>query len=145
MLKNRLKELLAFVQETDLQEVFWEVKGNLVSFQRAPEPIKTPAPAPAQAVVANTPVAKPEPSVIRSTMVGTFYRSEKPNRPPYVLDGTNVNQGQAVGAIEAMKIMKDVVAPRACRIVKALVENGHAVEYGQPLFEVEPVAAGEGQ
>jgi acetyl-CoA carboxylase biotin carboxyl carrier protein len=49
-----------------------------------------------------------------------------------------VNSGQPVAAIEAMKIMKDVVSPSACKIVKALVANGHPVEYGQPLFEIEP-------
>ena len=75
--------------------------------------------------------------VIKSTMVGTFYRADAPTRPPMVVEGTVVTSGQPVGAIEAMKIMKDVVAPSACRIVKALVANGHPVEYGQPLFEVE--------
>ena len=70
-------------------------------------------------------------------MVGTFYRADSPNRPPLVVEGTLVNAGQPVASIEAMKIMKDVVAPQNCRIVKALVANGHAVEYGQPLFEIE--------
>lgn len=146
MLRKRLKELLAFVQGTDLQELRWEKKGTLISFQRAGS-VEVPAPA---ASVTPTPAAgaapakAPEPIVIRSTMVGTFYRSESPDRPPLVLDGTIVKQGQAVGAIEAMKIMKDVLSPMGCKIVKALVTNGHAVEYGQPLFEVEPQTNGEG-
>jgi len=76
---------------------------------------------------------------IKSTVVGTFFRSDSPNRPPLVVEGTVVASGQTVAAIEAMKIMKDVVATVPCKIVKALVANGHPVEYGQPLFEVEPV------
>jgi acetyl-CoA carboxylase biotin carboxyl carrier protein len=147
MLRKRLKELLAFVQETDLQEVRWEKKGTLISFQRAsseaPVALKgTPLPA---APVSVEPAKPAAPAVIRSTMVGTFYRSGSPDRPPFVLDGTIVKEGQPLGAIEAMKIMKDVLAPSACRIVKALVTNGHAVEYGQALFEIEPPPAGEGR
>lgn len=75
---------------------------------------------------------------IKSTMVGTFYRADAANRPPLVVEGTVVTAGQPVAAIEAMKIMKDVLAPSGCRIVKSLVANGHPVEYGQPLFEIEP-------
>ncbi|HVO32975.1 MAG TPA: biotin/lipoyl-containing protein, partial [Elusimicrobiota bacterium] len=83
------------------------------------------------------PAPTPEPLHIRSTMVGAFYRSDSPTRPPFVVEGTVVSAGQPVAAIEAMKIMKDVVAPKACKIVKALVANGHSVEYGQALFEIE--------
>ena len=75
---------------------------------------------------------------IRSTMVGTFFRADSSNRPPLVVEGTIVNSGQPVASVEAMKIRKDVVAQMDCRIVKALVTDGHSVEYGQPLFEVEP-------
>ena len=73
-------------------------------------------------------------------MVGTFFRSDSPNRPPLVVEGTVVTAGQPVAAIEAMKIMKDVVSPLPCKIMKALVANGQPVEYGQPLFEVSPEA-----
>jgi acetyl-CoA carboxylase biotin carboxyl carrier protein len=139
MLKKQLKELLEFAQKTDLQEVIWEKKDALISFRRSGLP--------AQALEAQTPTASrapaksaksSEPMTIKSTMVGTFYRSDSLDRPPLVVEGTIVNAGQPVAAIEAMKIMKDVVAQSPCRIVKALVANGHAVEYGQPLFEVEP-------
>jgi acetyl-CoA carboxylase biotin carboxyl carrier protein len=143
MLKKRLQDLLEFAEATDLQEVVWEKKGQVVSFRRTPKPEK---PAKAAAGTSSSdasspsaaPAKPPEPSVIKSTMVGTFFRSDSPNRPPMVVEGTVVDGGQPVAAIEAMKIMKDVVAPSACKIVKALVANGHPVEYGQPLFEVEP-------
>jgi acetyl-CoA carboxylase biotin carboxyl carrier protein len=139
-MKKQLEELLEFVESTDLQEVVWEKKGALISFRRsvpehkAPKAAAVPAPA-----VAAAPAAAPvhtAANTIRSTMVGTFYRSDSPNRPPLVVEGTVVSSGQPVAAIEAMKIMKDVVAPASCKIIKALVANGHPVEYGQPLFEV---------
>ena len=139
MLKKRLEELIAFAESTDLQEVLWEKKGALVSFRRSPVVDRSPK---RVMVAANgtapleTP-AVPEPLVIKSTMVGTFFRSDSPSRPPLVVEGTIVTGGQPVAAIEAMKIMKDVLSPTPCRIVKALVANGHPVEYGQPLFEIE--------
>jgi len=139
MLKKRLQELLEFAETTDLQEVIWEKNGSVVSFRRSTQPekpVKTAAAASATASAA--PAKAPAPPVIKSTMVGTFFRSDSPNRPPMVVEGTVVTGGQPVAAIEAMKIMKDVVAPSACKIVKALVANGHPVEYGQPLFEIEP-------
>ncbi len=143
MVNKRLEELLEFAQSTDLQEVVWENKGALISFRRStvPEPhAKKPHAASAPSTAHSEPSKAPGPMTIRSTMVGTFFRSDSPNRPPLVVEGTVVTSGQSVAAIEAMKIMKDVVSPSACKILKALVANGHPVEYGQPLFEVEPHA-----
>jgi acetyl-CoA carboxylase biotin carboxyl carrier protein len=141
VLKDELKELLEFVRNTDLQEVHWERKGTTLSFKRS-------ASAPGCNTAANTSASEediaaeapkaPEKLFIRSTMVGTFYRSDSPDRPPMVVEGTIVSSGQAVASIEAMKIRKDVTAAMPCRIVKSLVTNNHPVEYGQPLFEVEP-------
>jgi acetyl-CoA carboxylase biotin carboxyl carrier protein len=139
MLNKKLEELIAFAESTDLQEVLWEKKGALVSFRRSAPVDKSPKramTAPDGSAPLEPPVS-PEPLMIKSTMVGTFFRSDSPNRPPLVVEGTIVTGGQPVAAIEAMKIMKDVLAPTPCRIVKALVANGHPVEYGQPLFEVE--------
>jgi len=142
MLTKQLKELLAFAQKTDLTEVVWEKKDATISFARTPthkhaaKHAGAPATAGPAAGAGPAPVA--EKPVIRSTMVGTFFRSDSPDRPPFVVEGTRVTSGQPVAAIEAMKIMKDVLTPAACRIVKALVANGQPVEYGQPLFEIEP-------
>jgi biotin carboxyl carrier protein len=142
MVNKRLQELLEFVESTDLQEVVWEKKGALISFRRSAvsqtHPTTGDVPAPGGRPELSEEGSKPpEPMMIKSTMVGTFFRSDSPNRPPMVVEGTVVDAGQPVAAIEAMKIMKDVVAPASCKIVKALVANGHPVEYGQPLFEVE--------
>lgn len=141
MLKKELEDLLEFAQDTDLQEVVWERDDVHISFRRAAVPGRVSAAMQAAAPAHAAPQAQPkapEAVTIRSTMVGTFYRSDSPDRPPLVVEGTVVAAGQPVAAIEAMKIMKDIVSPSNCRIVKALVANGHAVEYGQPLFEIEP-------
>jgi acetyl-CoA carboxylase biotin carboxyl carrier protein len=141
---RRLKDLVSFMKATDLHEVVWEQNGSAVTVRRdAGRPQgaskQTAAGAKAGQSVKTSETLKPvETPVIRSTMVGTFFRSDSSDRPPFVVEGTVVAAGQSVGAIEAMKIMKDVVSPMPCKIVKALVANGHAVEYGQPLFEVEP-------
>jgi len=151
MANKRLEELLEFVESTDLQEVVWEKKGSLISFRRSglsEKASKAQSPQPVQNQPAGssaTPAAAtnaPEALTLKSTMVGTFFRSDSPNHPPFVVEGTVVTEGQPVGAIEAMKIMKDVIAPKPCKIIRSLVANGHPVEYGQPLFEIEP-APGE--
>lgn len=139
MLRKRLDDLLEFIKDTDLQEVVWEKKGAVVSVRRTVLPEK-PNASSAAGVGVLTAEKPAGPILLRSTMVGTFYRSDSPDRPPFVVEGTIVNAGQPVAAIEAMKIMKDVLASNPCKIVKALVANGHPVEYGQPLFEIEPQA-----
>ena len=75
---------------------------------------------------------------ITSPMVGTFYSSPSPTAPPFVNVGDHVNVGQTVCIIEAMKLMNDMPTEVAGKIMKVLVENGTTVEYGQPLFMVDP-------
>jgi len=77
---------------------------------------------------------------VASPMVGTFYRSPSPNAPAYVEVGDRIVVGQTVCIIEAMKLMNDMPAEVAGRIVKICVENGSTVEYGQQLFLVDPKA-----
>lgn len=140
MLDQKLRELLDFAKRTDLQELVWEKNGVKISFRRAEGKIFLPrsSAATAPGSLETEEPETPQPRFIRSTMVGTFYRSDMTDRPPMVVEGTVVASGQPVASIEAMKIRKDVLAQEPCRILKALVANGHAVEYGQPLFEVEP-------
>lgn len=136
MLEEKLKELIEFVRTTDLQEVVWQKNGAKISFKRDSALLPAPAVAESAAPVAEE-AERPEPLYIRSAMVGTFYRGDTSDRPPLVVEGTQVTSGQPVGSIEAMKIRKDVVSQLSGRIVRSLVADGHAVEYGQPLFEVE--------
>ena len=75
---------------------------------------------------------------IEAPMVGTFYRASSPSAEPYVREGDVVKEGQILCIIEAMKLMNEIETRASGRIVKILAENGQAVEYGQPLFLIEP-------
>ena len=88
-----------------------------------------PAAAPAAAEVAGT--------VVKSPMVGTFYRASNPGAKPLADVGTAVKKGQALCIIEAMKIMNEIEAGHAGTVTKILVENGQPVEFGEPLLIIE--------
>ena len=75
---------------------------------------------------------------IEAPMVGTFYRAAAPDAAPFVGEGDVIKEGQVLCIIEAMKLMNEIEAKLAGRITKILVENGQPVEYGQPLFLMEP-------
>lgn len=76
--------------------------------------------------------------LIRSPMVGTFYAAPDPDSPPYVKVGDHVGPETIVGIVEAMKVFNELPAEVSGKIVAVLVENGEPVEYGQPLFKVDP-------
>ena len=76
---------------------------------------------------------------VEASMVGTFYRAPKPDAPPFVNEGDAIKEGQVLCIIEAMKLMNEIEAKVAGRIVKVLVENGQPVEFGQPLFLMDPL------
>jgi acetyl-CoA carboxylase biotin carboxyl carrier protein len=91
--------------------------------------VSTPAPAPAAAE--NLPV-------IKSPMVGTFYLSPNPESPPFVKVGDHVGPDSTVCIIEAMKVFNEIPAETTGKIVAILVDNGGPVEFGQPLFRIDP-------
>lgn len=93
---------------------------------------QTIAAAPAAEAAANT-------SVIKSPMIGTFYRSSSPDKPAFVNVGDEIKQGQVICIIEAMKLFNEIESEVSGRIVKVLVDDASPVEYDQPLFLVEPV------
>ncbi len=101
-----------------------------------------PAPAPEPAVAAVPPVAA-APAVktisIDSPIVGTFYEAPAPDAKPFVKAGDEVNEDTVVCIIEAMKVMNEIKAEKRGRVRKALVENTQPVEFGQPLFELDPI------
>ncbi len=74
---------------------------------------------------------------ITAPIVGTFYRAPSPDSPPFVEEGSEVDEGDTLCVIEAMKVMNELEAEFPCRIHRVLVENQQMVEYGTPLFEVE--------
>lgn len=93
-------------------------------------------------VLSNAPieqVASPTPKghMIRSPMVGTFYAASSPETPNFVSIGQNVNVGDTLGIIEAMKMFNEIESDRAGKVIDILVKNGESVEYDQPLFVIE--------
>ena len=76
--------------------------------------------------------------MVKSPIVGTFYGSPSPGAAPFVAPGDHVEKGQVIGIIEAMKLMNEIESDVAGEVVKCLVANGQAIEFGQPLFSVRP-------
>ncbi len=140
------RRLAALAAELGLTEIEVESAGTRLRVQRggvvaapaaAVAPVASaPAPVAEPAVVAD--VAAPTAVTVEAPMVGTFYRASSPTADPYVQEGDVVKQGQIICIIEAMKLMNEIEAKATGRIVKILVENGQPVEYGQPLFLLEP-------
>ena len=149
---RKLKTLIDLVSESNISELeITEAEGK-VRIVKAGAPGMAPvampmaamAPAPASAAAAApvpvaAPVAEPEPAglVIKSPMVGTFYRAGSPGAKPLADVGQAIKSGDAVCIIEAMKIMNEIESDHSGTITKVLVENGQPVEFGQPLFIVE--------
>jgi acetyl-CoA carboxylase biotin carboxyl carrier protein len=97
-----------------------------------PTALTQPAPAVAAEAAAGT-------VTIEAPMVGTFYRSPSPEAPPFVSEGDTIKEGQTLCVIEAMKLMNEIDAKLGGRIVKVLVDNAQPVQFGQPLFLLEPL------
>ena len=98
---------------------------------------RSSAPAPVAAIAANVANDEAGYTLIKSPMVGTFYRSASPDSPPFADVNTKVEEKSVACIIEAMKIMNEIQAETKGTIVEALVENGQPVEYGQRLFKVK--------
>jgi acetyl-CoA carboxylase biotin carboxyl carrier protein len=133
------RRLAALLGELSLSEVEIESGDMRVRVQRAGAlaPV-TPAPAAAdeRPLVADT--VSPALVTMEAPMVGTFYRASSPTADPYVHEGDVVKEGQVLCIIEAMKLMNEIESKIGGRVARILVENGHAVEYGQPLFLIDP-------
>jgi acetyl-CoA carboxylase biotin carboxyl carrier protein len=93
------------------------------------------SPAVAPQPVPETPV--PAGHVVKSPMVGTFYRAASPGAKSFVEIGSQVKEGETICIIEAMKILNEIESDKTGTITQILGENGQAVEYGQPLFVIE--------
>lgn len=154
---KELKELIEMLKDTDISELEIERsgvkvrlrKGGDVTFHPAmprmeyppsaivapaiPEHVKPMPPADAAAEMVEVNQVK-----VTSPIVGTFYRASAPDKPPYVEAGDIVKKGQVLCIIEAMKLMNEIESEASGKIAKILVENGQPVEYGQPLFLIEP-------
>lgn len=142
-----VKELIELANKNNLAELEWDFGGNKVKIRRVtnivaeaiPEPIKvkeTKVEKTASVETKSEPIKKFE--EIKSPMVGVFYSRPRPDAPPFVEKGDVVEPGQTLCIIEAMKLMNEIEAEKKCKIIEILVEDGESVEYGEPLFLIEP-------
>lgn len=144
---RKLKTLIDLVSESNVSELeITEAEGKVrivksggaVLQQYVPAPMQqAPAPAQAAAPVAELPAPAPAGHVVKSPMVGTFYRSSSPGAKAFVEVGSQVKEGETICIIEAMKILNEIEADKSGTVTRILGENGQAVEYGQPLFVIE--------
>jgi acetyl-CoA carboxylase biotin carboxyl carrier protein len=161
---DKLKAILTALDGTDVTRLTW-VSGQETLDLRLGHPppppavhavpVAAPLPAPihaAPAAPANAPgataapaaAATPKPAddkktfTVNSPFVGTFYRSASPDSPSFVDVGQTVKKGQVLCIVEAMKLMNEIEAEQPGRLIEVLVQNGSPVEYGEPLFRLEP-------
>jgi acetyl-CoA carboxylase biotin carboxyl carrier protein len=139
-----LKELIEFLKETDITELQLEKDGIKVKIKR--EKLLSSIEMPVhksvglqEKIVLETEEETQRLITVTSPIVGTFYRSPSPEAEPFVEVGSNVNKGQVLCIVEAMKLMNEIESEVDGVVVKVLVENGQPVEYGEPLFLIEPV------
>jgi acetyl-CoA carboxylase biotin carboxyl carrier protein len=148
-----IREILRIIDESALDELRIETEGFSLHVRRGPATETTtttpspPAPRASQPAIPSvappaTMAGQPEDGLltIESPMLGTFYRAEGPGQDPFVEVGSRVEPDTTVGIIEVMKMMNSVPAGVAGTIVEACHPNAKLVEYGAPLFRVEPMA-----
>lgn len=155
-----LRELITLITKNELTHFELEREGFHVRVSRGPHiegvaPLPNPSPTPEKlsggVAAQNVPTAPPHPGaqaeeaasedsdlhIITSPIIGTFYRSPSPTAESFVRIGSKVEPDTVVCIIEAMKLMNEIQAETTGEVVKIYVENGQAVEYGQPLFGIK--------
>lgn len=156
---REIKALVVLMNDYGLVELEIEDKKGKVRLVRAAAPGDAASAMPPSAAPARAPAAappRPAPAaprsggpiaapielapnqvMVESPMVGTFYRAASPDSEAFVHEGDSVRKGQTICIIEAMKMMNEVEAPAAGRVVRIITDNGQAIEYGQPLMIIE--------
>ena len=146
---RKLKTLIDLVSESNVSELeITEAEGKVRIVKSAPVGMSAPvtysmapaaavsAPPVAVAAVEAAPVA-PEGHMVKSPMVGTFYRASSPGSKPFVEVGDTIKEGETICIVEAMKILNEIEADKSGTVTRIMVDNGQAVEYGQPLYVIE--------
>lgn len=142
---RKIKKLIELVEESGVSELeIHEGEESVRISRHAPQgvyqtvqQVPAPAPAPAATPAPATEPAIPSGHIVKSPMVGTFYRAPNPGAKPFVEIGQTVKVGETLCIVEAMKMMNQIEADRAGAIKAILVENGEPVEYGEPLYVIE--------
>lgn len=138
-----LKELIEYLKETDITEISIEKDGIKVKIKR--EKILSPLEIPMQKFgslqekVTRETEEETRVITVTSPIVGTFYRASSPEADPFVEVGAKVKKGQVLCIVEAMKLMNEIESEVDGVVMKILVDNGQPVEYGEPLFLIEPI------
>jgi len=151
---SEIRKLIRLIQDTDVTEIEVSDGSHTVRLSRqstsAPvqlmqQPQAAPA-APTAGAAGSAPAAAPaaapahdEAHLLKSPMVGTFYRSASPDAEPFAGEGKKVKKGETLCIIEAMKLMNEIEAEYDGVVEEILVENASPVEYGQPLFVIRPL------
>jgi acetyl-CoA carboxylase biotin carboxyl carrier protein len=142
-----VREILRIIDESDLSELRIDTEGFSLHVVKGDHGAVASAPPPRQP---SRPEPEPEPepaasgdglTTIPAPMLGTFYRAEAPGKPPFVEVGSRVEPDTIVCIIEVMKMMNSVPAGVAGTVAEVIAENAQLVEYGEPLFRVEPEPA----
>lgn len=151
---RKLKTLIDLVSESNVSELeITEAEGKVrivkaspgamapVTYAMAPAasaaPVATPAAAPMAVEAVAVAPAEPVGHTVKSPMVGTFYRASSPGAKAFVEIGDTIKEGETICIVEAMKILNEIEADKSGTVTAILVQNGQAVEYGQPLFTIE--------
>jgi acetyl-CoA carboxylase biotin carboxyl carrier protein len=145
---RKIKKLIEIIEESDIAEIEIKEGEEFIRIHRYSTAVAPAAPvayaqaAPVAAVAVSSSDAAPAPAeikghVMKSPMVGTFYRSASPGSKEFVTVGKSVQAGDTLCLIEAMKILNQIEADKSGVITQILVENAEPVEYGQPLFIIE--------
>jgi len=144
---SQIRKLIRLLQASDVTEIEVTEGDQTVRISRREPVVSAPQ---VQTVVSALPVAAPPPvtppvaseqeHIVKSPMVGTFYRSSSPEAEPFVTGGTKVNKGDTLCIIEAMKLMNEIEAEYSGVVEEILVENASPLEYGQPMFVITPLA-----
>jgi len=149
---RKLKTLIDLVSESGIAELEVTEGEDKVRIVKTPSATATQVTAPVSvshiaptsaatgSLTASSPATDPEEPaghIVKSPMVGTFYRSPSPGAPPFIEQGATVKPGDTLCIIEAMKLLNEIEAEVGGTVTKILVDNGQPVEYGQPLFVIE--------
>jgi acetyl-CoA carboxylase biotin carboxyl carrier protein len=144
---DEIRHILDLLKETDITEFQIERDGVKLKIKRekffAPLEVSRPSQVPPVSETKEAEEAPPEETnlvTITSPIVGVFYRSPSPDAPHFVEEGSTVKKGQVLCIVEAMKLMNEIESDVDGIVRKILVENGQPVEYGEPLFLIEPLS-----
>lgn len=148
---DALRQIIELLENSDVTQLTFRRGDERLTIRRGQQPATVVQAIPAARAEATSPERAPRPpsaapapaaekpgQLVTSPFVGTFYRTPGPDQPPFIEVGASVRKGQVLCIVEAMKLMNEIEAEASGTVAEIFVENGHPVEFGQPLFRIEP-------